>query len=637
MATRFEKLDKHFDRLEKLFSRKKKGSELHASDIAISRPATPIQLPPGSDANTQTFPQPSFIRPTSSRMVAREEVLLTPHSGRRALSLPEPPSTPRLPSSVPSTNSPRLTGCEAPVNCLPIPARYSSVGSAIPQRSPLCYPDASRDDPSFEFLEYSFSTASKESRNDSSPRRRSRSSFKSLSRSANGSVSPRARGDRKRYSAGSQTKASVSQQLQGHVSQEAEQHVSPSSGQLPRGSRCLEVAAPGYLSPSLSPRPIPRRIYEPKKLDNDSGDLRRPKSLEIIERDIKHVGDYLRKSTSLGELPTAKVPRSDPILKEPSVTDFLALSDDDIADGNAGLRAQPTASKPPTFALPPNPSPAPSPVWTKPAYPLLTLSPPLASKPATSAAFEAARIAAKYHLDLVYVVNLWPSHMSRPSRSSPLSQFCGTPVATSPGRITIPSPPRSPVSNTSGYDSGFESRVPRDSPRGGVTGRLLAAYGLPSIMYPFRISAPVHQKVLRTQGWLEYRNESGAPDEFARGYSCSFYTGHSPARGREQKTDAAATTPDGRRKNRSNTNNKNRPPNRGIVFAAFRLPREDGTPVCSNAEELEALHRDAEALVDMLIDIHMAQRQTRAPATPVRCAARPNGGLVTPGLPLVSI
>jgi hypothetical protein len=370
---------------------------------------------------------------------------------------------------------------------------------------------------------------------------------------------------------------------------------------------------------------------KPNESNTDKSKVpRRPRSLSISRTDIIHASEALRKAASLSQLQTEKAPSLDHILKEPSVTDFLALSDDDIADGQAALRTQRPASKPPTFALPPNP-PASTPVRTKPAYPLLTLSPPLASRPAASAAIEAARIATKYRFDLVYIVNLWPSHMSRLSRSSPLSQSCGTPVTTSPAGTTTPSPPASPASQASGYDSGFEPRTPRgagsSSRGGGVTGRLLAAYGLSSIMYPFRISAPVHQEVLRTEGWLEYRNATGATDEFARGYSCSFYTGHSPARG-GSPTDNAK---------RPRNNNKPKPANRGIVFAAFRLPNQDGTPVCSDAAELEELHGDAEALVDMLIEIHMAQRQT----APRRCAATgPGGRLMKAGAavaPLVAI
>ena len=384
---------------------------------------------------------------------------------------------------------------------------------------------------------------------------------------------------------------------------------------------------------------MPASLAKPKPDESNTDKSkvsRRPRSLSISRADIIHANEALRKAASLSQLQTEKAPSLDPIFKEPSVTDFLALSDDDIADGQAALRTQRPASKPPTFALPPNP-PASTPVRTKPAYPLLTLSPPLASRPAASAAIEAARIATKYRFDLVYIVNLWPSHMSRLSRSSPLSQFCGTPIATSPAGTTTPSPPASPASQASGYDSSFEPRTPRGGGgggRGGVTGRLLAAYGLSSIMYPFRISAPVHQEVLRTEGWLEYRNATGAMDEFARGYSCSFYTGHSPARGRE--TAAAGASPTDHTK-RARNNNKPKPANRGIVFAAFRVPNQDGSPVCSDAAELEELHADAEALVDMLIEIHMAQRQT----TPRRCAVTGAGGrLMKPGAavaPLVAI
>jgi hypothetical protein len=161
-----------------------------------------------------------------------------------------------------------------------------------------------------------------------------------------------------------------------------------------------------------------------------------------------------------------------------------------------------------------------------------------------------------------------------------------------------------------------------------MTGRLLAAYGLPSIMYPFRISAPVHQKVLRTEGWLEYRNETGAQDEFACGYSCSFYTGYSPARRSDADT---VTTPDGKRRKL-----KAKPANRGIVFAAFRLPRGDGSPVASDPDELEMLAKDAEALVDMLIDTHMTHRQRTSPGTPRRCAGTENGRALKQGPPLVA-
>jgi hypothetical protein len=160
-------------------------------------------------------------------------------------------------------------------------------------------------------------------------------------------------------------------------------------------------------------------------------------------------------------------------------------------------------------------------------------------------------------------------------------------------------------------------------------------------MYPFQISGPVHEKILRTEGWLEYRNKTGALDEFARGYSCSFYTGHSPSRRRDDADTSAATTPDGKQPRQQPPKN-NRPANRGIVFAAFRLPREDGSAVGCDEHQLEALHRDAEALVNMLIDIHKAQQRQRGPpATPSRCVG--GGGNARwlaqqqPGAPLAAL
>ncbi|KAK4150263.1 hypothetical protein C8A00DRAFT_18169 [Chaetomidium leptoderma] len=650
MAIGFEKLDKRLDRLDKLFSRKKRAAE---SDSAVTSntPTTPSQLSTTFDATIERFPTPSFIRPTSSRMVARDEPLFTPHSARRARSLPESPRTPRLKTSPLLADDGTPTGSfDAPEDCPPIPARYSSLGPGIhdaPRRTPLLYHDTGRDDPSPELQDFSFSTASRESEEEDAPsRRRPRPSSRSLTRPISFSVSPRARVDRKRYSTGAHDKLSGPQQQETDISQDLAQCKSSSLAPLQRENDRLGGTSREYMAPSMLPRPVPLAEPGPDELDNDnSGASQASRNASIPGADIKHTNETLRR---LINLPRFRPQNLDPALKEPSLNDFLALSDDDIADGHAAPRAKPSASTPPTFALPPNPSSTSPPrKATQGAYPLLTLSPPLASRPATSAAFEAARIATKYQLDLVYVVNLWPGHMSRPSRSSPVSPLCGTPIATSRARTTTPSPPSSPASNTSrsGDDSGSESRAPAPAPRdtptttlrnGSMTGRLLAAYGLPSIRYPFGISAPVHQKVLRTQGWLEYRNGTGARDEFACGYSCAFYTGHSPARGGREAEEGA---PD-RDKLGKNKLQKPKPANRGLVFAAFRLPREDGTPVCSDAQELEELHQDAEALVDMLIESHMAQRprRPRPRAAPGRCVVvGRDGGMMKPGAPMVSI
>ncbi|KAL2161639.1 hypothetical protein VTH06DRAFT_8201 [Thermothelomyces fergusii] len=370
---------------------------------------------------------------------------------------------------------------------------------------------------------------------------------------------------------------------------------------LPREEKkSLRTALPEHSSPPLSPSLFSNA--KPQLGRSNSGHRTVPRqrsNLSIPGSTIQQLSEVLRESTSLSQLPGARDihPKRDPILKEPSVKDFLSLSDDDIADERVAPRVQHAVSDPPTFPLPPNPSPPSSPIRTRPAFPLLTLSPPLASRPAAAAAIEAARIATKYKFDLVYVVNLWPSHISRSGRSSPSSQSCTVPHPVSPSRNTPPSSsPGSPGPAAPSSDSD-------------MTGRLLAAYGLTSIMCPFRISAPVHQKVLRTQGWLEYRNQTGARDEFACGYSCSFYTGYSPVRGHGGDTAGSE---------RQEPQHQDKPANRGIVFAAFRAPRGDGGPVFSDATELEALHKDAEALVDMLINTRTARRRRPAPAAPSR-------------------
>lgn len=628
MATRFEMLDKQLERLERLFARKKRATEFDDnSEVARKRPATPIPFSSRFDATAMSFPQPSYIRPTSSRMMAREEISLAPQFVRRARSLPEASNTPSLGAPAPENESTTAVGdviSEFPA----VPSRQPSIAASIAMRSPSSSPHARSGRPSPELMEFTFSASSIDTDSDSSPTgRRSRASTRTPIRTP--SVSPKAQSGRTQYFTGVQEvpsgPASFQQQLK----------------RSPKSSPRKLLAPPLSARPTLSIR---------TKLGDDYGNsINRSRSLSISDANARNASKALRKSISLSNL-FALAP-SDPdaaSFKEPSLKDFLALSDDDIADGENTSRAQPAKLSPPTFGLPSNPSPTTSPVRSKPSHPLLTLSPPLASRPATAAAFEAARIATKYQLDLVYVVNLWPSHMSRPSYSSPLSGSWGTPVATSFSTATTPSPPESPVSQMSGYDSSHDSKAPapRDIPRAGITGRLLAAYGLTSLMNPFRISAPAHQKMLRTSGWLKYNNYTGIKDEFACGYGRSFYTGHSAARG----SDAQHTT----------AQHMNQPANRGIVFAAFRVPREDGEPISLTPQVLGELHQDAQALVDMLIDMHMTPRRsptpisaapsrsrtpiptptrcrTPVPATSIRCAGMGvNTGMMGPSTPLVT-
>ncbi|KAL2193769.1 hypothetical protein P885DRAFT_80993 [Corynascus similis CBS 632.67] len=618
MATGYEKFERQLDRLEKLFSRKKRVAYAQKPAVAGTN----------VDATARSFPVPPYLRPTSSRMMAREEVLLPPHSARRARSLPETPSTPHL----------RAAACRAHDSddkYPSIPTRHCSSFPGMAQRSSSPYSGSRTDDPSSKLLEFSFSAASKGSKCESSPTRRCRPSSR-LSNRSSVSVSPRARPDRKRYSTEFQDQSLLSERQESEVCKQiTRQERASALPPLAREDHSSGVALAESPTPYLSPSPLPK---DEPKFERSSSDRRvdshQRSSSPISHTSIHQLIKALHKSTSVSQLSLAKDVDSDPVLKEPTVHDFLALSDDDIADGHAASRVQPPVSNPPAFALPPNPSLASSPVRIKPTFPLLTLSPPMATLPAAAAAIEAARIATKYRFNLVYVVNLWPNHISRSGRSSPLGRFCSNTHPASPFQTVTPSPPGSPVSTSSGYNSSFESRTPI-SCDSGTTGRLLAAYGLSSIMCPFRISAPVHQKVLRTQGWLEYRNDTGARDEFAHGYSCSFYTGYTPPRG--CTTDVSNT--EGKHQHQQEGQpHPEKPANRGIVFAAFRVPSDDGKPLCSDIAELEELHKDAEALVDMLINNRTARRQRRLPTPPSRwCVGGGSSQMLKSTAPLVAI
>lgn len=258
---------------------------------------------------------------------------------------------------------------------------------------------------------------------------------------------------------------------------------------------------------------------------------------------------------------------SSSILREPDFDDFMTLSDEDIAETPMPPSPLLTTSE----ASQPSPPPSPVPSASSSAQPprprsLLTLSPPYASKPAAAAAYEAARIAQRYDFDLVYVVNLWPDSTR----------------------------PRTPKI------SGDDARSLKAAPYH-MTGRLLAAYGLDHVKSPFQISAAVHTKILRAEEWIEYRSQEARSDEFARGYACSFFTG---AYSRSNSIDSNLSAASGSTRSRID---------RGLVFAAYRKPRADGSMRCSDEQELKAIRGDAEGLVEMLIDIYAKDRLRQAP------------------------
>jgi hypothetical protein len=195
------------------------------------------------------------------------------------------------------------------------------------------------------------------------------------------------------------------------------------------------------------------------------------------------------------------------------------------------------------------------------------------------------------------------------------------------------------------------------SPRPLVAGRLLAAYGLSSLDGPFRPGMRAHKKILRegTDGWVEYRKTDARDNEFARGYARSYYTSteemipprrasapggstalsssvaaaasglatrtegavavrqsFSLAEGslsaqRARKNSAAASASASARARAGS--GPARRVTRGIVFAAYRRPRGHGGTVHSSRAELDALERDAEALVELVLDFHQDRRR----------------------------
>ena len=238
-------------------------------------------------------------------------------------------------------------------------------------------------------------------------------------------------------------------------------------------------------------------------------------------------------------------------------------------------------------------------------------TPAVAGNPAAVAAFEAARIAVRYKFDLVYVVNLWPNYTASAAPSALLKKNSMPALAPMTACASSPTISATKLRSLQALHKCLEGQgsVANISPPGSLNGRILAAYGLPAVLSPFHISAPVHQKVLQANGWLEYHSSATALDEFTRGYSCAFYTGHSPdGRWRPAVMDVdqeRTGSPQDRAKRRAET-----PPNRGIVFAAYRLPNPDGTIKATASDELDKLYQDAELLVETLIDSHVLQRQT---------------------------
>ena len=354
-------------------------------------------------------------------------------------------------------------------------------------------------------------------------------------------------------------------------------------------------------------------------------------------------------------------PKAKIVVQEPPVQEFLTLSDEDIAEVRTKAPSKPPERlPPPPPVLPPT---ARSPPFVPTTRASRMLSCPLA--PDEVAAFQAARIAKKYDFDFLYIVNFWPSRMShlhRPSNASKYSSHSGSTAASTASSFSKPpsilysptsdcpttknSTPRNSLQGPSENTYHIADCCPESSsigPRPRMTSRILAGYGLNTLDAPFRLSMRAHRRMLRegTKGWTEYRNSDAKDNEFARGYARSFYTGcaqavgpssppppppqRSPVSadtatastgstrsdittaptdgGAAQHADAARAGRAGRKVSAKATID------RGIVFAAYRRPRDHGGTVHSSKAELDALEKEAETLVELILDFHQGRRR----------------------------
>ncbi|KAI1465762.1 uncharacterized protein F4812DRAFT_111176 [Daldinia caldariorum] len=281
-------------------------------------------------------------------------------------------------------------------------------------------------------------------------------------------------------------------------------------------------------------------------------------------------------------------------IREPSLDDFFALDDEDVAER---LPATPI----PEADIPPTPPPKFSPKTPigrscstrhVPIAPTTVINPisgeltpprtptdsqflSLAYSPSTTSAVSgamwAANIARTYNFDLVYIVDLWPKAKEE---SSDLDQSTFTHCQ----------------HDAANADSVTTQHTITAHKKPGMTGRILAAYGLSEFGSPFRIHAEFHRNMLRCRGWNEYRDELASPEMISRGWACSFYTGYSStarnAIGEKHIARGGAM-------------------DRGIVFAAYtRKTTKSVIPVRSSPKQTAILGKllyDSQKLVDVLV------------------------------------
>jgi hypothetical protein len=545
------------DRLERLFSARRKPTATTAPEYA--EPLSPI-----AQAMEQTFPAPSFLRPTAARMAAREElgVKQTNAKGASPSESPElslaaafndmlPPLSPLPPIPPPTkplaTRLPSLIMNDKDSLILSL---SQFIGAPTPDRSQSLwepeYMPTSRQGPAQPPTPTTPTTHPSD--DGSCPLRvptppSSTTESQSGKRSQNSGLVPSSSNAPPTPEASPKLRPaldSASRDMLNHVADDAQSSIYSTSD------------APSLASDASTMRDSISLSSEIQRLEDEILQFQVEDSSDVQQQQQRPQEHQQRQYQQQGPCTPSPSPHTSftgSTLSEPDLLDFLNLSDDDIAEEETDLEDTVSLS-PMDIAI--------APVRPRRAS-LMTLAPPVPSRPATLAAFEAARIAARYDFDLVYIASLWPE---------------------APGSKTM-----YPVLDF--LQDGSQARP--------LAGRLLAAHGLHHVPSPLKISSAVHSTILRADSWIEYRNPASQADDLARGYACAFRKGTDTTR-RDSNVSSRSSA--------SQTSTE-----RGIVFAAYRKPRS-GPDVLGRAlspDDLGILHADAEALTDLLVDCYAAK------------------------------
>ncbi|TDZ49813.1 hypothetical protein CTRI78_v007821 [Colletotrichum trifolii] len=531
-----------FDRFEKLFSKRK--------DLTIQTGPVPFELSgPKTASLDHSFPSPSFIRPRVSRMKARDERIVASQNERRALSLPEHPS-------------------ERTSIHVSHPSNASTATIALPSRS-MSLNLRREVQPVASLRGFDF-PAPPTGRLPPSP--------------ARATASPRTMSAVHKVSSEHRHSSVIlSQRDDTPPSSDHEDDSSIKSSQFGRPSSSMSSDLP---TPAASPDMKP--AHDRRSRDSAELSLAKRKAAATATRRRRE-----EKAASLGR-PTSQsrhhrsVTSPSQILKGGNVQDFFALSDEDILEEELeGMSEDPQIPAP--HRAPPSP-PSSASATTSPSLPSRRTSSIYTDDVAKEGALQVAQIAAKHKFDLVYIVNLWPE---QPSGFPPSPYRASLDLASKAASISRPASMTRPHSMRNSLLGPMDGPMVDTAP--GMTGRLLAAYGLSNLNSPFRISATVQSKILKHEGWMEYRSDDAKAGEFARGYGHAFHT-------ESGRSNSASGSPRDSGPQDLSQNNC------GIVFAAYRYPGKNATASGCTKAELEALRADAEGLVDYLVAIHKARR-----------------------------